>query len=45
VGYSVVEVTRLTPEHLDVLVVGAGISGICAGYHLQQRLQALGYVE
>ena len=24
-----------TPEHLDVLVVGAGISGISAGYHLQ----------
>jgi monooxygenase len=22
-------------EHCDVLVVGAGISGICAGYHLQ----------
>jgi cation diffusion facilitator CzcD-associated flavoprotein CzcO len=25
-------------EHLDVLVVGAGISGIDAGYHLQKRL-------
>ncbi len=26
------------PEHLDVLVVGAGISGIDAGFHLQRRL-------
>ncbi|MBV9997421.1 MAG: NAD(P)/FAD-dependent oxidoreductase [Caulobacteraceae bacterium] len=25
-------------EHLDVLVVGAGISGISAAYHLQRRL-------
>jgi monooxygenase len=24
-------------EHLDVLVVGAGISGICAGYHLGDK--------
>jgi monooxygenase len=24
-------------EHLDVLVVGAGISGICAGHHLQEK--------
>src|SRR2546425_10088193 len=25
----------MTSEHFDVLVAGAGISGICAGYHLQ----------
>ncbi|MFN5509685.1 MAG: NAD(P)-binding protein, partial [Burkholderiales bacterium] len=24
-----------SPEHLDVLIIGAGISGISAGYHLQ----------
>jgi monooxygenase len=27
----------MTPEHLDVLVVGAGISGISAGWHLQHH--------
>ncbi len=27
----------MTEEHLDVLVVGAGISGIGAGYHLQKH--------
>jgi len=26
-----------SPEHLDVLIVGAGLSGIGAGYHLQSR--------
>ena len=25
----------VSPEHLDVVVVGAGISGISAAYHLQ----------
>ena len=25
----------MSPEHFDVLIVGAGISGIGAGYHLQ----------
>ncbi len=27
----------MTSEHFDVLIVGAGLSGIGAGYHLQQR--------
>ena len=26
----------MTVEHFDVLVVGAGLSGIGAGYHLQE---------
>lgn len=29
--------TQQNPEHLDVIVVGAGISGIGAGHHLQQQ--------
>src|SRR5713226_4700177 len=28
---------RMSTEHFDVLVVGAGLSGIGAGYHLQQK--------
>jgi cation diffusion facilitator CzcD-associated flavoprotein CzcO len=31
-------------EHFDVLVVGAGISGICAGYYLQANCRKLRYV-
>ena len=27
----------MSVEHLDVLIVGAGISGIAAGYYLQER--------
>ena len=27
----------MAEEHFDVLVVGAGVSGIAAGYHLQKR--------
>src|ERR1700712_4048288 len=30
-------------EHLDVLIVGAGLSGVGAGYHLQQRCPAKSY--
>ena len=29
--------TSLTPEHFDVLIVGAGISGIGGAYHLTQQ--------
>jgi len=32
-----------SPEHLDVLIVGAGLSGIGAGYHLQERCPGKGY--
>ena len=30
-------------EHVDVLVVGAGLSGICAGYHLQDKCPGKSY--
>jgi monooxygenase len=30
-------------EHLDVLIVGAGLSGIGAGYHLQQKCPGKSY--
>ncbi|NNF78349.1 MAG: NAD(P)/FAD-dependent oxidoreductase [Rhizobiales bacterium] len=32
-----VKSSKLTVEHFDVLIVGAGISGIDAAYHLQQN--------
>jgi cation diffusion facilitator CzcD-associated flavoprotein CzcO len=32
------------PEHFDVVVVGAGLSGIGAGYHLQTRAPDRSYV-
>jgi monooxygenase len=31
------------PKHLDVIVVGAGLSGIGAGWHLQDRLPGKSY--
>jgi monooxygenase len=32
-----------SPEYVDVVVVGAGISGICAGYHLQHECPGTTY--
>jgi monooxygenase len=32
------------PEHVDVLIVGAGISGIDAAYHLQKRCPGKSYL-
>src|SRR5271154_4637016 len=31
-------------EHVNVLIVGAGLSGIGAGYHLQQKCPGKSYV-
>src|SRR5260221_2756276 len=35
--------TTAASEHFDVLIVGAGLSGIGAGYHLQQKSPAKSY--
>src|SRR5260221_7483224 len=36
--------TTMASEHFDVLIVGGGLSGIGAGYHLQQKCPAKSYV-
>ena len=35
--------TQSSPDHLDVLIVGAGLSGIGAGYHLQKNCPTKSY--
>jgi monooxygenase len=40
---AVMETTALEPEHLDVLIVGAGLSGIGAAHHLQERSPGRSY--
>src|ERR1700709_1526110 len=35
--------TTMANEHFDVLIVGAGLSGIGAGYHLQQKCPGNSY--
>ena len=34
----------MSSEHFDVLIVGAGLSGIGAGFHLQQKCPGKSYV-
>ncbi len=34
----------MTPEHFDVVIVGGGLSGIDAGYHLQTFCPHKSYV-
>jgi len=36
-------VANVAPEHVDVLIVGAGLSGIGAGYHLQANCPGRSY--
>src|SRR5262249_61230291 len=33
-----------SPEHFDVLIIGAGLSGVAAGYHLQTKCPGKRYV-
>jgi monooxygenase len=40
---SAAEERQVEPEHVDVLIVGAGLSGIGAGYHLQTRCPQKSY--
>jgi monooxygenase len=40
---AAMESTALEPEHLDVLIVGAGLSGIGAAHHLQERSPGRSY--
>src|SRR4030088_279125 len=35
---------RMASEHFDVLIVGAGLSGIGAGYHLQHKCPGKSFV-
>src|SRR5580704_1369120 len=43
-GAAAVAETTMPPEHFDVLIVGAGLSGIGAGFHLQQKCPGKSYV-
>src|SRR5579863_1105800 len=36
--------TTMPSQHVDVLIVGAGLSGIGAGYHLQQKCPGKSYL-
>jgi monooxygenase len=36
--------TTQQTEHFDILIVGAGLSGIGAGYHLQHKCPARSFV-
>src|SRR6202158_4891085 len=36
--------STMPSEHFDVLIVGAGLSGIGAGYHLQEKCPGKSYV-
>jgi monooxygenase len=43
-GYDEDRNLMATAEHFDVLIVGAGLSGIGAGFHLQQKCPGKSYV-
>jgi monooxygenase len=40
---QLVSVSEGSPEHLDVLIVGAGLSGVGAAWHLQERCPGNSY--
>ena len=42
-GPSLGKTAQAAAEHVDVLIVGAGLSGIGAGYHVQARCPGMSY--
>ena len=40
---TLADIARTDPEHLDVLIVGAGLSGIGAAWHLQKKCPGKSY--
>ena len=34
----------MTPEHFDIIIVGSGLSGIDAAYHLQTSCRRKSYI-
>jgi cation diffusion facilitator CzcD-associated flavoprotein CzcO len=41
---TMVQAALSKTEHFDVVIVGAGISGVCAAYHLTRQCRGVSFV-